>query len=90
MYMYMICNCNLKCWDFSSMIIIISDSLGETASKIHFDFYKLTLLNPKLNKQICVYFLKEQCAPLLIRLTWMVFTHLSSRRMLLKKSFDLH
>ena len=85
----MICNCNLKCWDFSSMIIIISDSLGEIASKIYLDFYKLKQLNPKLNKQICVYFLKEQYAHLLIQLTWMGLTHLSSRKMLLKKSFDL-
>lgn len=55
MYMYMICNCNLKCWDFSSMIIIISDSLGEIASKIHLDFYKLKLLNPKLNKYVFIF-----------------------------------
>ena len=88
-YIYMICNCNLKCWDFSSMIIIISDSLGEIASKIYLDFYKLKQLNPKLNKQICVYFLKERYAHLLIQLTWMGLTHLSSRKMLLKKSFDL-
>lgn len=57
---YMISNCNLKCWDFSSVIIIICDSLGEIASKIHLDFYKVKSVNQNLNKQICVYFLKEQ------------------------------
>lgn len=50
----MICNCNLKCWDFSPMIIIISDSLGEIASKIHLDFHKLKRLNPKLNKYVSI------------------------------------
>lgn len=69
------------------MTVIISDSLGEIVSKIHLDFHKLKLPKPKI-KQICVYFLKEQCAHLLIQLTWMVFTYLSSRKMLLEKSFD--
>lgn len=51
----MICNCNLKCWDFFFNNNYHQQVSREIASKIHLDFYKLKNLSQKLNKYMSIF-----------------------------------